>query len=519
MRATFLGVEVQKRSVQMAQKALDVTGNNLSNRETIGYTRQRLDVYSSYMNMSGSYVSKSARLGLSSQGVFASGVGQTRDDYLDKRYRDTSCYVGEYNQQASIMKEMETALTNFSDTYDKVGMAYQFDQFKSALRKYAEDSPDREELASVVRNQAYNICKLFQQQHTDLVNLEEQTLYDLHSSLEDVNRIVEEITEYNKQIVNEYAITGADLIYNGLSVTGGYGPNEMIDARNLLLDELSEYGNIYVSDNYDGSVTVTMGGLTLIDGKKNNLFVVGKDFETFKAKYEENGAAALKLSTGEDMELSSGALKAYIDMINGNGPYASGKQNTSYGIRYYQSAIDTFAAEFAGLMNELNGSLNAEDREMFTSSDGKAITASTIRISQAWLEDATMIAKIQNPDTGEYDYPVNLDGNAVNKLLLGLDTPIQIGSGDYEGSCYDYILFINNRLAQNIEFAEKQCDMYLETATSLLDSRDSIMGVSETEEGVNMLNYSKWFNASSRMLTTLDEALDTIISKMGLVGR
>ena len=68
-------------------------------------------------------------------------------------------------------------------------------------------------------------------------------------------------------------------------------------------------------------------------------------------------------------------------------------------------------------------------------------------------------------------------------------------------------------------FAEKQCDMYTDTATSLLDSRDAIMGVSETEEGVNMLNYSKWFNASSRMLTTLDEALDTIIEKMGLVGR
>lgn len=66
------------------------------------------------------------------------------------------------------MSEIETALTNFSDTYENVGMAYQFDQFKSALRKYAEDSADREELASVVRNQAYNICKLFTQQSMDL---------------------------------------------------------------------------------------------------------------------------------------------------------------------------------------------------------------------------------------------------------------------------------------------------------------------------------------------------------------
>ena len=152
-------------------------------------------------------------------------------------------------------------------------MAYHFDQFKSALRKYAEDSADREELASVVRNQAYNICKLFTQQSMDLKNLENQTLYDLHSTLEDANRIIEEIVEYNKQIVNEYAITGADLIYNGLSVTGGYGPNEMLDARNNLIDQLSEFGDIHVDDNFDGSVKITMGGLTIIDGKKSNLFV------------------------------------------------------------------------------------------------------------------------------------------------------------------------------------------------------------------------------------------------------
>ncbi len=52
-----------------------------------------------------------------------------------------------------------------------------------------------------------------------------------------------------------------------------------------------------------------------------------------------------------------------------------------------------------------------------------------------------------------------------------------------------------------------------------MNSRDSTSGVSMDEEGVNMMNYQKWFNASSRMMTTLDEALDTIINSMGVVGR
>ena len=78
----------------------------------------------------------------------------------------------------------------------------------------------------------------------DLKNLENQTLYDLHSTLEDANRIIEEIVEYNKQIVNEYAITGADLIYNGLSVTGGYGPNEMLDEMCIRDRERRQGGRI-----------------------------------------------------------------------------------------------------------------------------------------------------------------------------------------------------------------------------------------------------------------------------------
>ena len=57
-------------------------------------------------------------------------------------------------------------------------------------------------------------------------------------------------------------------------------------------------------------------------------------------------------------------------MINGNGAYASGKQTTEYGIKYYQSAVDEFAKQFAGLMNKLNGGNESDDRLMFTSADG-----------------------------------------------------------------------------------------------------------------------------------------------------
>ena len=56
------------------------------------------------------------------------------------------------------------------------------------------------------------------------------------------------------------------------------------------------------------------------------------------------------------------------------------------------------------------------------------------------------------------------------------------------------------------------------TVNGLLDARDDVSGVQMDEEGINMLNYQKWYNASSRMVTALDDLLDKLINGTGRVG-
>jgi flagellar hook-associated protein 1 FlgK len=60
--------------------------------------------------------------------------------------------------------------------------------------------------------------------------------------------------------------------------------------------------------------------------------------------------------------------------------------------------------------------------------------------------------------------------------------------------------------------------MAMGTMQVLLDNRDAVSGVCETEEGINMLKFQRWFNASARLMTSMDEALDIIINRMGRVG-
>lgn len=514
MRSSFLGLEVSKRSIQLSQKALDITGNNLSNAKTEGYTRQRVDVSSLYLRTNSNWQTKTSKLSLAGQGSQAYGVGQVRDSYIDKRYREMTCHVAMYDTRASIMSEIETCLDNITNT----GLTNAMDVMMDVMSTYASQ-PDSDEYAAIVRNQAYNVTQLLHSYNTDLENLCETNLTALETTIENTNSIITDIVEYNKAIVKEYSIMGVSKYADGESVTGGYGPNELLDARNLLIDELSYLGDITVTDNADGSVKVTMGGHTVVDGEKYNTIYM-KD-------YEDYNAAVLKFSDGVDVELTSGEIKGYTDMLGGNGPYMNSYQNSEYGIPYYKSNLDAFANAFAGFFNDMNMKTKDADGEtvefpervLFTTSDGaEDFTAGNIRISDEWMEDGLMFGQVYSEKKGAWE--TSLDGNHINEMIANFkDGIMKFGrASDFEGTIYDYLIFTNDRLGQQIEFQEEQHEVMYTTANSLLDSRDSVSGVSDTEEGINMMTYQNWYNASARMMTTLDECLDKIINGMGTVG-
>ena len=82
-----------------------------------------------------------------------------------------------------------------------------------------------------------------------------------------------------------------------------------------------------------------------------------------------------------------------------------------------------------------------------------------------------------------------------------------------------YVSYWENKLGQDISYTQSVYDTYNSMAFSLSNQRDSVMGVNMDEEGANLMQFQKWYNASARMMTALDEALDKIINGMGLVGR
>ena len=195
--------------------------------------------------------------------------------------------------------------------------------------------------------------------------------------------------------------------------------------------------------------------------------------------------------------------------------------------------MDAFAHTFGNFLNYFNGAVDEngqlidKDRLLFCTNDYRNgdvsyedmdMTMDNIRIADTWMEDATMIGEVQNEKTGVWE--LSLDGNHINRLIENINKK-QLdfgGRGDYEGTAYDYLLFISNRIGQNIDYYESRHEAAFATSNALLDSRDAVSGVSETEEGINMLTYQNWYNASSRLMTALDDALDRLINNTGRVG-
>ncbi len=515
MRPTFLGFETQKRTLSLAQKNLDITGNNISNTNTVGYTRQRVDMYAMYIsgNRSLRWSSPTAGLSLTGQGSNAYGVSQIRDIYIDKRYRENVAIEAESEKNIEILSDIEDVLDNFESD----GLQKYTQNFFDALQNYAGEKPDSSEVANIAKNNAMNLCRLLNAYDQELCGIEDTYVLELQDTVDYVNEMLGEMNYLNERIDRE------KFNYNE-----EYGPNELYDDMNLYIDELSTYGDIEVSRNSNGTYNIKMAGVEILNGEKlKSNDIVMKD-------YDKYGEAILLFQSGEELNVSRGIFRSYENMINGNGVYATGHQNGKYGIAYFKSALDAFASTIARVFNGANGADDDKSRAMFeASNDGTVITAGNIRVTDAWDSDPTMIGKVRhkNEITGESEYGFNeqknevtgevtLQNTNVNFLISQFDKKSIVfgNANDFCGTVDEYIGFVSDRLAENISYDNSRHETGKINVDLLLDSRDAISGVDMSEEGINMLNYQKWYSASARMVTTLDDCLDKLINGTGRVG-
>lgn len=268
-----MGLYVQRDALNIAQKSLDIVGNNISNIKTPGYTRQRVDVCS--VGYAKGTLGYNNTIELSGRGAEAVGVAQIRDRLADQHVRTYSGMVCNAGTKVDALSKVEDIFDSIeADTRDTngndlgVSFASIISKLKYALNSYSADEADRSTMANTTLNAAKSLVECVNKYGSDIDKVSEIVVSDTNATVKRINEIFERLGGINKEIKNAYIAMGyikSDV--NNYQVQNQYGPLELKDELNLLLDELSQYGNIDVKEENDGSYTIKFGGNIVVKNK------------------------------------------------------------------------------------------------------------------------------------------------------------------------------------------------------------------------------------------------------------
>ena len=534
MSSTFSGFYVAKSGIQAARANLQITGQNMTNVNTPGYTRQRVDSYS--VGPTGSNMRYSGGNLAIGNGVYCSGTSQIRDPYLDIRYRAEHAYVGKTDVQLDTLSDLE----DIFDESSKDGLSAQFSDLITQLNTLASSPTYSSE--NIVKNSAALLTKAFNsasQRLTKIRNEQTKSLQD--DAITKVNNLLKNIAHLNQEIKS--------------SEISGTSALELTDQRNTMIDELSKYANIEVSTE-----TVPIGSdrsvselhIDLVSGDQKFSLVANGDYSEFSMKTDGSGKVEMALkdlagnavpardSDGNiinddddspvvmgNADLTAGAFGGYLSMLNESGEFDSA--SAERGLGYYEKMLDKLAVDFADTMNKANSTNAAgNNKPLFTTLDGTSTTdinAGNISISTAWnTATSSYITATKQTD----DVNTSSKGDNVLYMIdqLGKDKTYTTADDNTGGTTLfttSIDSFISDLsvsvLALQKSDINRQNITYNSTLTEIDTQRASVSSVDINEEGINLIMYNQSLTASSRFMTTLDEALDTIINKMGIVGR
>ena len=540
LRATFAGFSVARGALTASQKALDVTGQNISNVYTAGYTRQRLDQVSMSMGYGNySYSNYTAQVG---NGVLITGISQIRDPYLDIQYRNQMANVGASDSKNSILEQVEGV---FDETM-KSSIKDAFSDLESKLLDLA-NSTGSELDDSIVRASMQSLVNIFHANATNLADKREQITDDFeNNSIRQVNALLKDIAELNKSIKNSHVL--------------GYPALELQDERNNKLDELASYIPIEVIrtdeklsstekvENVQVNILLNKNQkferFTLIDNDKygslesetadkftevtlNHLQYNGNTVVTNPDGTAATAETAITEKTGDTVNIfiQGGTFKGTLDMLNSSGVF-DGDAATEKGLGYYEQAFDLLVDKFAKVMNSLNQEPTADNSggNLFVTSDGSTdFTAANIKINEDWIRGIVKLKAKQDPTSG------STQNDNINKFIdnLNKDQEFEVNvpatgnkSTIYTGNFYNYYVnTIESTLGIEQQSTKNLLDNHVTVINTIAQSKDQVSGVSLDEEGVNLMQYQQSFTAASRLMTSLDEILDKLINGTGVCGR
>ncbi|MBS1845723.1 MAG: flagellar hook-associated protein FlgK [Actinobacteria bacterium] len=438
--STFMGLQTALRGLIAQQEALDVTGHNIANANTRGYSRQEVTTSASRalkINTGSSAGNGKAELGT---GVDVTGINRARDRFLDLQYRAQAMRLGGLAARVQGMETIEGALAEPGET----GISKELQTFWTdweGLANSPEDSAARQAVVEAGKALGVSLAEL-NQQLTDAATVAKGEYAAITGKGGEVEQKAKEIALLNGAIRT--------------SKSQGAEPNDLLDRRDLLLDELSGLGQVSVTELEDGTVEVGFGDAA------------------------EPLVSGTEVDWPQELKEPKGKLGALLELVEPGG------------------TVESFRAELNGFAEGLANAVDA----IHTKGGGPAFFTYEAGKAAASLNVAVKAAEVETASSGA------VGGNDIATAI-----------GALRGGAVDraYAAFVT-RVGTEMNEAKNGETNSQALLNAVSERRESASGVSLDEEMTNLQRFQRGYEASARAMTALDEALDVLINRTGRVG-
>ncbi len=461
----FGGLQVAYTGLNAHHKRIDVISENIANVNTDGYHRQRVELRSIDQASVGLF---SGRVGAGG-GVDYSQVTRLRNQILSTAARDQASNAATRTKQADLLQRIEDIVGGLDPggLHDKLTALFNsFDDLANA--------PEDKAIREVVLRQADNVAQAFTRTTASIDQLRDQE----HASLVDTVRAVNALTE--QIAADDVALLSA--------VNSDAQPNTLLDARDLKVAKLAKLIDAQVVELPNGQTSISVDGQLVVSAGKSTPLTVAVENDPALAPL---GYDKIKVvgTTGRELRIGSGEVGASLDAL-------------ANGIPEQRRAIDALIADLADQVNTVHRGGQGADGSTGLDLFKVGINIGELTVSSDMMGHPEKLAAAR-VGAGVFD-----DGNARALAQLG------------ESSTGPVTVFSNavGVLAAKVASATSVADaaqVASEQASSLAQSAG---GVSLDQELTDLITAQRAYEASARMITAIDEMLQTLINSTGRVG-
>lgn len=530
MSGIFSSFNTANKGLLANQTGLHTASHNIANANTRGYTRQRVEFKADIAYSLGG-------VGQLGTGVKMDSIRRVVDDYITRQIREETGTLERYKAKSAVIDQLEVIFNEPSDTGLNFYLSEMFDSWQ-------ELSVNPESLNSkiIVARKSEALAETINHMTNQIINLKNETVDQLEKNALDFNSIVDKLKALNQQILN-------------IAVSGQI-PNDLLDQRDLMLQDLSEIANFHASFDEYGRATVTIDEVEILAGDEITELSLVKGIEenedgTFNLVISRRGDSLKdpvyirNLTEEQIADYKEGTIifnpkdknvELTIDNIRPSTNHIrsgtiQGNQEALEDIEESLDSLGRFARTMAKAINTIHTANNGPGEvdgvtyyNIFTIEEKNGV--SYIRLSDEIQADESRIWVGKYPDS-----PVGDGSRALaiarlrNSKLLITDDDIDLSYDPDTMSLEDKLGGITiegayGNIVVTIGISKEHSDNEIanqEVLVGQLDfKREASSGVSINEEMTNVIKFQKAYEANARVIQALTEMLDVLIHRTGV---